>query len=104
MPRIQCRNCGKIIEVAADDAGAVFVCSACGTRNESPMLAEDGTAWSAMRKVVEKDVERWKVGNAPADGGVTPLEEAAAKLDAAAVVAASPNMSGTAGPTRARFG
>ena len=66
MPRIQCRNCGKIIEVRTDDAGAVFVCVACGARNESPMLVEDGAAWAAMRKVVEKDGRR---GMRPWRGG-----------------------------------
>src|SRR5215208_3320017 len=95
MPRIQCRTCGKIIEVPPDDAGAVFVCVACGTRNESPMLAEDGTAWTAMRKVVEKDVERWKKGNGPVEGGLTALEEAAA-----VVVAENTVASAEADPTR----
>src|ERR1051325_8604747 len=99
MPRIQCRNCGKIIEVASDDAGAIFVCVACGTRNESPMLAEDGTAWTAMRKAVEKDVEKWKVGNAPADGGLMPLEAAAAKMVGASTIKAVES-SGRAGRTR----
>ncbi|HEV8292353.1 MAG TPA: hypothetical protein VGP94_10530, partial [Tepidisphaeraceae bacterium] len=74
-----------MIEVRPDDAGAVFVCMACGTRNESPILEQDGTAWTAMRKAVEKDVQRWKKGaNAP-DATVVALEEAALEEAAAAV-------------------
>src|SRR5882672_1962129 len=109
MPRLQCRTCGKIIEMRPDDAGALFVCVACGTRNESPLLGEDAGAWTAMRKAVEKDVERWKKGSGPGDGGLAALEEAGAG-ELRAVGPASPDMSGTAGPTaapttfRPRFG
>src|SRR6266568_7824099 len=62
MPRIQCKKCGKVSEVAAEDAGGIFVCAACGMRNDGPLAEKDGQAWAAMRKAVEKDAKRWKKG------------------------------------------
>jgi len=77
MPRIQCRNCGKLIEVRPDDAGAVFVCAACGTRNESPLIGQNGQAWAAIREAVEKDAKRWKKGIRAEDLELEALAEAA---------------------------
>src|SRR5258706_14586861 len=62
MPRIQCRKCGKVSEVAPQDAGGVIVCAACGGRNEGPLAAQDGAAWAAMRMGGGKDGKKWKQG------------------------------------------
>src|SRR2546430_780195 len=88
MPRIQCRKCGKVSEVAPQDAGGVIVCAACGGRNEGPLAGQDGAAWAAMRMVVEKDVKKWKQG-----GKENPTEELEAHVGAlASEVPAMPEM------------
>src|SRR5258706_2798111 len=79
MPRIQCRKCGKVSEVAPQDAGGVIVCGACGGRNEGRLAAQDGAAWAAMRMGVEKDVRKWKQG-----GKEDPTEELEAHVGALA--------------------
>jgi hypothetical protein len=56
-----------VSEVAPQDAGGVIVCAACGSRNEGPLAAQDGTAWAAMRVAVEKDVRKWKNGLKPSE-------------------------------------
>ena len=90
MPRIQCSKCGKVIEVPPDDPGAIFVCTACGMRNESPVMAQDGTAWAAMRQIVEKDVQRWRgTGGAVAVEPPSMTRIAAAEASVASRVAAS---------------
>jgi hypothetical protein len=90
MPRIQCSKCGKVIEVPPDDPGAVFVCTACGMRNESPVMAQDGAAWAAMRQIVEKDVQRWRgTGGAVAVEPPSMTRIAAAEASVASRVAAA---------------
>src|SRR5258706_9594532 len=88
MPRIQCKNCGKLIEVRPDDAGAVFVCAACGTRNEAPLIGQDGQAWAAMRQAVEKDAKRWKNGTKAEDLELEALVGAASAADIVVATAA----------------
>src|SRR5882672_408863 len=108
MPRIQCRNCGKLIEIRPDDAGAVFVCSACGTRNESSLIGQDGQAWAAMRVAVEKDAKRWKKGIKAEDLELEALVGAAsaalATEDSAAEAARTAVPPAAPAPKQIRFG
>src|SRR5439155_7109474 len=103
MPAIQCRNCGKVIEIRPDDGGALFVCVACGTRNESPMTGQDGAAWTAMRRAVEEDAARWK-GIAPKDEARKEVEVVSVALVAAAAAEAAPTSAPAAVPRKERFG
>src|SRR5205814_5545201 len=108
MPRIQCRKCGKVSEVAPEDAGGLIVCAACGGRNEGPLAGQDGQAWAAMRVAVEKDVKKWKQG-----GKENPTEELEAHVGAlASEIPATTEMAGEAvsypaakvAPSPVRFG
>src|SRR3954468_17961795 len=95
MPAIQCQNCGKVIEVRPDDGGAIFVCIACGTRIESPLIGQDAGAWVAMRRLVDKDVAKWKGIDSKQEIAGTEEAELAAVVGMMSAAQAAP----TAAPT-----